>query len=226
MPVESLTGSDLANTVLKGLEECGLDPTHIRCQGYDGASSMSGTFKGVQACIQKKHPTALYVHCASHSLNLAITNSAEVPSIRNCFGTIEKIWSFFNTPKRQNVLQRFIENDTTLETKKKKLKQLCPTRWVQRHDAVFIMKEMFRPVAAALDEIKSWDDKDTSSTANNLLIAVGHSEFLVSLVCTEKLLSYTLKVCKKLLPTDADLLSAVDHTETVLSRVVYSRKCK
>lgn len=65
--------------------------SNLRGQGYDGAAAMSGKFNGAQACIQEAHPTAIYVHCASHSLNLALSNATEVSSIRNCFGIVEKV---------------------------------------------------------------------------------------------------------------------------------------
>lgn len=47
-------------------------------QGYDGASSISGVFKGTRAIVCDKYHKAVYVHCVSHSLNLAISSAAEV----------------------------------------------------------------------------------------------------------------------------------------------------
>lgn len=215
VPLESTTGEVLGETLLKGLEECNLEIKDLRGQGYDGASAMSGKVKGAQAVVQKRCPKAVYVHCASHSLNLAITNAAEVRSIRNCFGTTEKVWSFFNTPKRQNVLQRKIET-LAPKTKNQKLKQLCPTRWVQRHDAVLVMKELYNPIISSLEEIKCWDDKDTSSGADVLLTAICQSEYIVALVSAEKLLSYTLILCQKLQSSDADLWAALNYAHYVL----------
>ena len=39
---------------------------------------------GAQVHIREVIPTALYVHCAAHSLNLAVSNSCSLSSIRNC----------------------------------------------------------------------------------------------------------------------------------------------
>lgn len=55
---------------------------------------MSGQFKGVQALIANKYPTAIYVHCVSHSLNLALSNAAEVVPIRNAFVFLKKYIHF------------------------------------------------------------------------------------------------------------------------------------
>jgi len=92
IPVESTSGQNLADV---------LYVNYLRGQGYDSAAAMSGKFKGVQTRIIEKYPTALYVHCVSHSLNLDLSNAVDVVPIRNSFGVIEKVYTFFNTPKRQ-----------------------------------------------------------------------------------------------------------------------------
>ena len=81
----------------------------MRGQGYDGAAAMSGRLNGAQVHIREVIPTALYVHYAAHSLNLAVSNSCSLSSIRNCMGTIASVYKFFNTPKRQNVLRKAIQ---------------------------------------------------------------------------------------------------------------------
>ena len=76
-------------------DKLGLKKENLVGQGYDGASSMSGIFNGVQKNICDITPHALYVHCAAHSLNLAISKSCNIPEIRNCIGSISTITSFF-----------------------------------------------------------------------------------------------------------------------------------
>lgn len=105
VPLESTIGEVLGEMLLKGLEECNLEIKDLRGRGYDGASAVSGKVKGAQAVVQKRCPKAVYVHCKSHSLNLAITNAAEVRSIRNCFGTTEKVW-YFLTRQRGKMFSR------------------------------------------------------------------------------------------------------------------------
>lgn len=79
-------------------------------QGYDGAAAMSGRFNGVQAHIRNDHPMALYMHCTSHCLNLAISYSCNVADIRNSMGIMQSVCKFFGYPKRQNILQEYIKN--------------------------------------------------------------------------------------------------------------------
>jgi len=42
---------------------------------------MSGKFKGVQAIIREQYPQAIYVHCAAHSLNLAVSTASNIKPI-------------------------------------------------------------------------------------------------------------------------------------------------
>ena len=41
-------------------------------QAYDGASNMARRHSGCATIIQNEHPTAIYVHCKAHLLNLAL----------------------------------------------------------------------------------------------------------------------------------------------------------
>lgn len=148
-------------------------------QGYDGASNMSGKFKGVQTIIRNKYPRALYVHCAAHTLNLAVFSSCEQQSIRNCLGVIEKMHCFFNTPKRHSILLEAIAN-SDLNPSSKSLKRLCATRWVERYTAVNDFVELFPCVVEALDKI-STTFNDKSSTDASMLVKSMDSEFLIAL---------------------------------------------
>lgn len=163
--------------MLIGLNSCGINCDYLYDQGYDGASNMSGQYKGVQAIIKKKYPKAIYVHCSAHSLNLAVSTASGIQPIRNCLGVIEKYYIFLNTPKRKNVLFTCIENSNE-NPKVKTLKRLCATRWVQRYDAVSDFIELFSFVVESLQNITNWNDF-TATEANILLKAID-SEFLIS----------------------------------------------
>lgn len=141
---------------------------------------MAGRIKGVQSVIKTKYPKALYVHCAAHSLNLVVSSASDLQPIQNCLAIIEKTHVFFNTPKRNNVLQHEIENSDILPNVKT-LKRLCATRWIQRYDAVNDFIELLTFVINALQKIVlEW--KDSSSTdADMLKKAITESEFLISL---------------------------------------------
>lgn len=80
-----VTGEALAVKMLSFVTD-NFDPSKMRGQAYDGASNMSGKTRGAAARICSKYPLALYTHCASHCLNLAVVASFEEASVRNMIG--------------------------------------------------------------------------------------------------------------------------------------------
>jgi len=64
-------------------------------KGYDGAGNMSGQFNGVQSRIRQKYPKAMFVHCAAHRLNLALSSTLSISSVRNSLGVIKDFINLF-----------------------------------------------------------------------------------------------------------------------------------
>ena len=56
---------------------------------------MAGNLRCVKAGIQAEFPKAVYVHCASHKLNLVIVEACKIPAVRNAMGVITKVADFF-----------------------------------------------------------------------------------------------------------------------------------
>lgn len=90
-------------------------------------------------------------------------------------GVIEKVYNFFNTPKRNSVLLNTIENSNNSPQVKQRL---CATSWIQRYDSVNDFSELFSFVLNALDIISDWKE---STDAEMLQKALKDSEFLISL---------------------------------------------
>lgn len=206
--VKNMSGKALADTILQNLQSLGIETKYIVGQGYDGAAAMSGMFNGTQSHIRKKYPMALYIHCSSHCLNLAVSFACQISEIRNCMGTMQTISNFFGYPKRLNILQSTITKIFPGE-KSQKLKSFCPTRWVERHDAVMLFHELQPAIISSLEEISSWTDVDTSSTANQLLASITQSKFQVSLMILVKLFSISVPLSRLLQTESLDLKQAL-----------------
>ncbi|CAF5154575.1 unnamed protein product, partial [Rotaria magnacalcarata] len=125
LPTTSSTSEAIAGHILSCLKRFKLLPNYCIGQAYDGAPCMSGIFNGCQTAIKRFCPDAEYMHCSSHALNLALIDSCTSHFIRNVFGIIKSIITFFNdSPKRSNALKYEIErtdNDYLILTKKKRL---------------------------------------------------------------------------------------------------------
>ena len=103
--MNDLSAKSVATQILAKINVLGLDIANCVGQGYDGAFAMSGHKSGVQVLVREKASVAVYVHCASHCLNLVLNHSSQQPPIRNMFTTLSDCTNFFNdSPKRRDKL--------------------------------------------------------------------------------------------------------------------------
>lgn len=212
--VQDLSGASIAEVILSNLRKLGINVSYLRGQGYDGASSMSGKLNGVQAKIIENHPTALYVHCCNHALNLVLSKSCSIPSIRNSLQIVQEIVTFFRASAKRkrilkNKLQEHFSNGKDNNKKTTCLKKFCETRWVERHEALFTFCECLDPIIAALIEIQDGNpDAETSRKAMMFHNSICQGNFLISLFVAEKCFAITYNLSIVLQKPDNDLISS------------------
>lgn len=168
--VEDTCAATLFECLQSQLARNGLSPTRIRGQGFDGASNMRGEFSGLRALIQDDNPSAHYIHCFAHQLQLTLVAAAK----ENKF-----LWQFFSTLtniinvsgascKRRDELRVHQAAATAakvksgeLETGKGKNQELClkrpgDTRWSSHYGAVANVIAMFPSVGQVLKNISKY----------------------------------------------------------------------
>ena len=107
--LDRITGAEIADTIVKFLQDNDVPVANMWGQGYDGASNMSSDRVRVQARIQQAAPLATYIHCSGHCLNLVISKSCSLPDIRNVMDQLEHCCRFFlNSPKRSGILELIV----------------------------------------------------------------------------------------------------------------------
>jgi len=149
--------------IIKDIQQAHLDLGNLRGHGYDGASAMKGYLGGCAAIISKDSTLAIYVHCASHSLNLVLFDAYKFYAIRNTIGTMKEMTTFNQISEmRMGTLKEQITS-TEPGSCRTRLIMLSETRWVERHDANSFFKEMFLSIYDTLGRIMGWDDADFSS---------------------------------------------------------------
>jgi hypothetical protein len=207
--IQNMPGKGLSDVIMKSMTDFGLNTKYLTGQGYDGATAMSGKCNGVQKFIRDEHPSAFYLHRSAHYLNLAITFRCKVPKVRNCMGTIQSVSNFFGYPKRQSILRLSIV-EIFPQTNRFKLKNLCATRWVDRHDAIILFEELQPVILHALDRITLWPDSDTSSSASHLLTTIRQLKFQTALAILVKILSISFPLSRYLQTVNLDLKTALE----------------
>jgi hypothetical protein len=184
-----LTGAGLSSQLLSILDNLGIDIAYMVGQGYDGAAAMSGAKNGVQKHIADKCPSALYVHCAAHCLNLCLAKAADVRDIRAAVTLMNSVAVFFrDSNKRLLNLQMWIDVKCP-ESGRTRLKKQCTTRWVERQEAVLVFRELYPAVLSSLEDMSKWSG-DTGSQCVVFLKAFD-SSFVVSLEVLHTVLEVT-----------------------------------
>ena len=75
--VDDTSSLSLKEAIRALLVSHGLTMTQIRGQGYDGASNMKGGIKGLKILIMQESPSAYYIHCFAHQLQLVLVAVAK-----------------------------------------------------------------------------------------------------------------------------------------------------
>lgn len=185
LPSVGHKADEMECAVLTFLSNLDIDIKNCRGQSYDNAQNMSGIYNGLQARIKKKSPTAEFVPCSTHSLNLVGTFAAEVTNIGNrFFMTNQNLYTFFSgSTSRWKILENQLKNipNSTL------LKNLCPTRWSSRYAVCKSIKNGYPGIIAALQEIS----KDTSQRPATIYEAVALNKKIENLEFTFMLVLWT-----------------------------------
>ena len=174
-----------------------IDLNRVRAQTYDTTSSMSSA-NGVNGQFRASYPKAIYLPCNAHILNLCISASCKLQPIRNVIDTMNEAHLFFHySPKRQAFFERVLE-ECCQDVKLEKLKGLCRTRWVERHEAYENIKELFSAVIMTMDMIchrhlynnpslNDWAwDRETKDKANGIASCLKRFENIASFRSTKK----------------------------------------
>ena len=83
-----------------------------------------------------------------------LVKCCRIQEVDNMIQIADKVARFFflNSPKRQLALETWI--DSVLDGEKcKKLKEMCKTRWVERHEAFEVFSDLILPTVSCLEAI-------------------------------------------------------------------------
>ena len=109
-------------------------------------------------------------------------------------GSVSKVSKFFEYGKRQDKLLEVIKKELP-KVKKKRVKPLCGTRWLDRFDSLKKIVNLYPAIVWALHGIAygensvSWN-RVTVNDANGLLSAIEKFSFLLTLMVVFKVLHY------------------------------------
>ncbi|KAL4091238.1 hypothetical protein QTP88_025960 [Uroleucon formosanum] len=124
---ETTDGETLSMLIKSTFVSHGLKIENIRGQCYDGAASMRGSYKRVQARIREENHLAMYIHCNAHILNLCLIDLAKQVSYSMAKVTIQELCnmrceeSFNNTWNEVDILRKQYNVSSPILPRKQKI---------------------------------------------------------------------------------------------------------
>lgn len=214
--IEKHGAQDYEELITNILLKLNIDINKCRGQGYDGASVMSGVYTGVQKRIKDKVPTASYVHCCAHNLNLVISDAAKSSQkVVSFFETVQAVFNFFSVSAPRWASLAF-GDDESRKIKSKVLKKVCPTRWESRHESINALKLRFIDILKSLTNISLTSvKKDEKASSLSLKKKLGSMEFVLILCIWEKILRALHGVSKSLQNPSTNLHNACQNLKEV-----------
>ena len=208
-----------------------IDLNRVRAQTYDTTSSMSSAANGVNGRFRASYPKAIYLPCNAHILSLCISASCKLQPIRNVIDTMNETHLFFHySPKRQAFFERVLE-ECCQDVKLEKLKGLCRTRWVERHEAYENFKELFPAVIMTMDMIchphmynnpslNDWAwDRETKDKANGIASCLKRFENIASFVVQKSALYPFKGIAAKLQRRELDVYEAYQRIDDTIALI-------
>ncbi|XP_021985687.2 zinc finger MYM-type protein 1-like [Helianthus annuus] len=200
--VRDTASSTLKEAIDSLLANNQLSIKQVRGQGYDGASNMRGKFNGLKALILKDNPSAYYIHCFAHQLQLDMIRET----------------------KKARVEKEILEGETKMGkglNQEVSLARAGDTRWGSHHRTIISLLRLFPEVVTVLQYVKEDGDCSQQRTnAKGILSYFKKLEFFFYMHLMGDVLSYTNALSKHLQQKGNDLLEAgnlINETKRALN---------
>ncbi|XP_074356116.1 uncharacterized protein LOC141695803 [Apium graveolens] len=148
------------------LTKYGLSISKVRGQGYDGALNMREELNGMKTLILKENPSAGYVHCFSHQLQLVVVSvEKEVQFMGQFFDYVSMIVNMVGASckrndalrqKQDHIVQNLEKSEKTIGTRMYQeisLARPVETRWGSYYKTIIRILAMWSAVLEVLGDV-------------------------------------------------------------------------
>jgi hypothetical protein len=232
--VDDTTSLSLKEAIKGLLDSNGLSMTRIRGQGYDGASNMKGDIKGLKTLIMKESPSAYYIHCFAHQLQLVLVAVAkgntdcktffdQVSILLNIIGVSCKRHGMLRNARLENVKKSLqcgeLESGSGLN-QEMGLPRPGDTRWGSHYKTICSIITMYSSIHDVLIELGAdIAYKDDWTKIHFVLGAFETFEFVFFVHLMYVILGYTNELSECLQRRDQDILNAISLVNVAKSRM-------
>ena len=128
---------------------------------------MSGSRNGVAKRVKDEEKRAVFTHCYSHSLNLAVNDSVKKSKfMKASLETTHEITKLIKlSPRRDAFFREFkVESDLFSDNKSMSIRLLCPTWWTVRADSLLSILDNYQVLLSTWEKAREVV-RDTGSKA-------------------------------------------------------------
>ncbi|XP_016546391.2 zinc finger MYM-type protein 1-like [Capsicum annuum] len=201
--VKDTSARSLKDVVCSLLLEHNLSSSHIRGQGYDGASNMQGEFNDLKTLIMKDTPSVYSVHCFAHQLQLTLVAVAKKHH--------EEMLRDDQTEKLEELLILGEVHTGTGLNQELGLQRAGDTRWSSYFKTVHNFIKLFSSIIHALEVLaKEGSNYQEKSLAKSLVDDIRSYEFVYTLHLMLKVLVITHDLNMTLQRKEQDIVTAMN----------------
>ncbi|XP_074318249.1 uncharacterized protein LOC141655049 [Silene latifolia] len=234
--VGNTTSVTLKAAIEKVLHANSLTLSSVRGQGYDGASNMRGSINGLKTLIMEETPSAYYVHCFAHQLQLALVAVAKKNAdcsvlldslgiLLNVIGSSCKREDILREIQAENVLKALqageLESGTGLN-QEKGLSRPGDTRWGSHFKTILHVFDIFPAILKVLDAIGEFCDGSEFVKVESLAFTMRTFDYVFIGQLMITIFGITNALNKALQKKDQNIVNAVslvDVTQKNLQKI-------
>ncbi|XP_042009176.1 zinc finger MYM-type protein 1-like [Salvia splendens] len=222
--VGDTTSLSLKSAIMTLLVEHSLSPSKIRGQGYDGASNMKGEIHGLKTLIMKDTPSAYYVHCFAHQLQLTLVAiSKKNDDCSWLFETVSILLNVIGVSCKRNELHHEIQAQKVAQAseigelesgsglnQELSLKRPGDTRWSSHYKTLLNIMDLFSTIFEVLTMIgKKYSVFDDKGKAQGILYLLESFDFVFMAQLMTTIFGYTNNLCLALQRRDQNIINAM-----------------
>ncbi|XP_044354273.1 zinc finger MYM-type protein 1-like [Triticum aestivum] len=220
----SLTLKEAIQTLLMKYQ---LPISKVRGQGYDGASNMKGHVNGLKKLIMEDSPSAYYVHCFAHQLQLTLVAVAkENIDCKWFFGHLAYLLNVLGMSCKKICMLRVAQAEYMIEALKlgeieagqglnQEMGLAWPgdARWGSHYETVMHVMSLYPSIRKVLFRLGRESNSVEALGAQTMLEVFKSFEFVFMLHLMNEIFGYTSDLSNALQKRDQDIVNAVDLLE-------------
>jgi hypothetical protein len=218
--VEDTTALTLKEAIQSLLMKYQLPLSKVRGQGYDGASNMKGNANGLKKLIMDESPSAYYVHCFAHQLQLTLVAVAREDA--DCdwfFGQLSYLLNVLGMSCKKIRMLRMAQAEYMIEAlrlgeietgqglnQEMGLARPGDTRWGSHYKTVMHVMHLYSSIRKVLVRIGTESKGAEANGAQTMLKVFESFEFVFLLHLLNEIFGYTNDLCIALQKREQDIV--------------------